>query len=88
MIRLTYVRNATKKVENSEGAERPPRYRTLAREVLEVREDGSSVERVIECNGEYHRRCVDRVFYDENGEITFVDQLSREELGSCDGNHS
>ena len=71
-----------------ESAEKPPRYRTIENEILEVHEDGSQTERTLECNGYLHRRCVDKVFYDEKGEITFAEQLSREELGPCDDKHS
>lgn len=63
------------------------RYRTVEQEILEMHEDGSRTERVLECNGNLHRRCVDRIFYGENGEVVFADQLSREELGPCDGEH-
>ena len=76
------------KIESTERAERPPRYRTIECEILEVHEDGSQTERVLECNGAHHRRCVDKMSYDKNGEVIFADQLSREELGSCDGKHS
>jgi hypothetical protein len=76
------------KIESKEGAERPPKYRTIMDEVLEVHEDGSKTHRVLECNGHIHRRCVDRISYDEKGQVTFVDELSREEEGPCDGNHS
>jgi hypothetical protein len=76
------------KIEGKEGTERPPRYRTIDREILETREDGTRVERVLECNGLQHRRCVDEVSYAADGEITFANQLSREELGPCDGKHA
>ena len=59
------------------------KYRTIEDEVLETHEDGSKTHRVIECNGILHQRCVDKISYDKDGEITFVDQLSREELGPC-----
>jgi hypothetical protein len=75
-------------IESKESPERPPRYRTIEREVIETKEDGTSIERVVECNGLLHRRCVDAISYDESGEIIFVDQLSREELGACDKSHS
>ena len=68
--------------------ERPARFRTIERVVLEVLPTVESVEQVIECNGEHHRRCVDKVTYASNGDIDFVEQLSREELGECDHNHS
>jgi len=71
-----------------ESTEKPARYRTIKNEILEMHEDGSQTERVLECDGHLHRRCVDKVFYDERGEIIFADQLSREELGLCDGEHS
>jgi hypothetical protein len=74
-------------LEKMESVEKPPRYRTIKLEVLEIHEDGSKTERVLECNGLLHRRCVDIVFYDKNGEIEFVNQLSREELGPCDCRH-
>ena len=76
------------KIESKESAERPPRYRTIEREILEVHEDGSKTERVIECNGIHHRRCVDKISYDDKGEVIFADELSKEELGKCDGQHS
>lgn len=76
------------KVESKESGERPPRFRTIEDVVLEVHEDGSKTHRVIECNGLSHRRCVDLISYNEKGEPFFADQLSREELGSCDGKHS
>ena len=72
----------------SENIERPPRYHTITNDILEVYEDGSITERVFECNGFLHRRCVDKIFYGEKGEIAFAEQLSREELGPCDGKHS
>ena len=75
-------------LEEIESIEKSPRYRTIKLEVLETHEDGSKTERVLECNGLLHRRCVDKVFYGKNGEITFVEQLSREELGSCDCKNS
>jgi hypothetical protein len=77
-------KNSLEKIENKENMEKPPRYRTIKFKVLEIHEDGSKTERVLECNGLLHRQCVDKVFYDKNGEIEFVNQLSREELGSCD----
>jgi hypothetical protein len=78
-------KNSLEKMENKEKS---PRYRTIKLEVLETNEDGSKTERVLECNGLLHRRCVDKVFYDKNGKIEFVDQLSREELGPCDCKNS
>ena len=71
------------KIERKENAERPPRYRTIESQILEPRKDGTETVRVLECNGLHHRRCVDRISYDDKGEIVFADQLSREELGSC-----
>ena len=68
--------------------ERPPKYRNIGRELIEEGTDGSRTERVLECNGIQHRRCVDKMFYDEAGEVIFADQLSREELGPCDGKHA
>jgi hypothetical protein len=79
-----FPKNSPEKIENKESAEKPSRYRTIKLEILETHEDGSKTERVLECNSLLHRRCVDKVFYNENGEIIFVDQLSREELGLCD----
>ena len=75
-------------MDSNERVDRPPRYRTILSEIIEERRDGMETVRVVECNGVLHRRCVDKISYDENGGITFVDQLSREELESCDGNHS
>lgn len=76
------------KIDDKENAERTPRYRAIEREVLEIHEDGSQTERVLECNGLHHRRCIDKIFYDESGEVVSADQVSREELGACDGNHA
>lgn len=75
-------------VEKKETIERPPLYKTIKTEVLEVLPDGSKKELSISCNGKMHRKCIDVVSYDENGEVTFADELSREEDGTCDGNHS
>ena len=84
------------KIERKEGAERPPRYRTISSEIVEPLKDGIETVRVVECNGAHHRRCVDRISYkindkceieiDDEGKknIIFADQLSREELGACD----
>lgn len=69
-------------------APRPPRYRTIERVVLEKLPGGEVVERLLECNGIQHRRCVDKVSYDANDNIVFVEQISREELGECDGKHN
>ncbi|HUT96302.1 MAG TPA: hypothetical protein VMW82_01915 [Candidatus Paceibacterota bacterium] len=71
-------------LEKIESIEKPPRYRTIKLEVLETHEDGSKTERVLECNGLLHRQCVDKVFYNKNGEIEFVEQISQEELKPCD----
>lgn len=68
--------------------EKPARYRTVDRKINETLPTGESVEEVVECNGTYHRRCVDKVTYNANGDIDFVEQLSREELGECDRSHS
>ena len=76
------------KIESKESAERPPKFRTISDEVLEIHEDGSKTHRVVECNGHTHRRCVDTISYDERGEVTYVDEHSREEIGACDGAHS
>ena len=76
------------KIEREESADRPPRYRTMASEVIEPLKDGTETVRVVECNGLHHRRCVDKISYNDKGEIIFADQLSREELGPCDGKHA
>ena len=73
-----------KKIDGNENSERPPRYRTINTEIVKPLKDGTETVRVTECNGIQHRRCVDQISYDGNGEITYVDQLSREELGPCD----
>ncbi|MDP2930692.1 MAG: hypothetical protein Q8N56_03765 [bacterium] len=83
-----FPKNSPEKIENKESAEKPPLYRTIECEILETHEDGSRTERVLECDGSLHRRCVDKVFDGENGEVLFAEQLSREELGPCDGKHS
>jgi hypothetical protein len=77
------------KIESQEQL-RPPRHRTIERVVLETLPTGESVERLLECNGVTHRRCVDKVSYDADGNIIYAEQLPREELGSCDcdGKHS
>jgi len=49
--------------ERKEGAERPPRYRTIESEIVEPLKDGTETVRVIECNGVLHRRCVDKISY-------------------------
>ena len=75
-------------IKNKEGAERPPRYRTVSREILESVEGGLvKTERVIECNGTNHRMCVDKISYGSEGEVLFAEQLSKEDLGRCDGSH-
>lgn len=68
--------------------EKPARYRTIERIIKEILPTGESVEEVIECNGKHHRRCVDKITYDANGDIDFVEQLFRVELGECNHNHS
>lgn len=82
-----FPKKTVEEMDSNERTDRSPQYRTVAREVIEERRDGMETVRVVECNGIHHRRCVDKISYDEKGDITFVDQLSREELGSCDGNH-
>ncbi len=74
--------------DRKESAERPSRYRTIGSETVEPLKDGTETLRVVECNGILHRRCVDKISYNDKGEIIFADQLSREELGPCDGKHS
>lgn len=74
-------------IEHFERAERPPRYHTLENEILEVLEDGEKIERVLECNGSLHRRCIDKISYDEKGVLFYAEQLSREELGPCNCEH-
>lgn len=76
------------KVESNESAERSPRYRTIEREVLEAQEDGSKTERWVECNGLTHRGSVQKIFAGERGEFDYVEEISRTDLGPCDGNHS
>ena len=71
------------KIEHKESAERPRQYRTIGSEILEPRKDGTETVRVLECNDILHRRCVDRISYNERGEVIFAEQLSREELGPC-----
>jgi hypothetical protein len=65
------------KLSSIESQEKPARYRTIERKILETLPSGESLEEVLECNGTHHRR-----------EIDFVDQMSREELGECDHSHS
>ena len=81
-----FMKNPLEEIKSVE-TERLARYRTVEQEILETHEDGSKTERVLECNGSLHRRCIDKIFYGENGEVVFADQLSREELGPCDGEH-
>lgn len=76
------------KIPSIENQEKPPRFRTVEKIVLEVLPTGESVEEVLECNGLHHRRCVDKVTYDSNGEIVYVDQVSRVELGPCNHSHT
>jgi len=82
-----FPKNSPEKIENKENIEKPSPYRTIKLETLETHEDGSKTERALECDGSLHRLCVDKVYYDEKGEVVFADQLSREELGPCDGKH-
>jgi len=83
-----FPKKSSEKIENKESAEKSSPYRTIELEILETHEDGSKTERVLECDGFLHRRCIDKIFYDENGKIIFAEQLSREELGPCDCKHS
>lgn len=76
------------KFESKESAEKPSRYRTIEREVLDTHEDGSKTERWLECNGQVHRQSVQKISPGERGEFDFVEELSRQELGTCDGKHS
>ncbi len=71
-------------IENIESK----RYKTIERKVLEVLGTGESIEEVLECNGKLHRKCMDKVSYDNNKEITYVEQISRTELGACDSLHA
>ncbi|MFA5359187.1 MAG: hypothetical protein WC310_05245 [Patescibacteria group bacterium] len=75
---------AEKFSKSIEGEKKPERYQIIKNEVLENHDDGSKTEQSTECNGSLHRRCVDKIYYDESGNITFADQLSMEELGLCD----
>ncbi len=68
-------------------SKKPARYKTIERVVKETLPTGESVEEVVECNSKHHRRCVDKITYDSSGEVVFVEQLSRHELGVCDGKH-
>ncbi len=67
---------------------KPPQHRTIEWVVLETLPTGENIEQVIECNGITHRRCVDKISYDKDGGIAFVEHLSREEVGPCDKKHS
>jgi ABC-type nickel/cobalt efflux system permease component RcnA len=78
----------TKKIESKESKERPPRYRTIEDNVVETHADGSKTHHVLECNGHSHRRAIDRIFYDEDGNIIFDEEELREDAGPCDGNHA
>ena len=80
-------KNLPEKKESRETI-RLPEYRVIKREVLGAHWDGSKTERSLECNGLLHRRCIDKTFFNEKGEVTFAEQLSREELGPCDKKHS
>ncbi len=71
-------------IENLESK----RYRTIERKIIEVLKTGESIEEVTECNGKLHRKCVDKVSYDDNNEIAYVEQISRTELGACDLLHA
>jgi hypothetical protein len=74
--------------KSREKKEKVPDYRTVKTEILENHGDGSRTEQILECNGQLHRCCVDKVFYNNRGKIEFVDEISRNESGPCDGNHS
>jgi len=71
----------------SQEQPKPPRHRTIERVVLETLPTGESIEQLLECDGISHRRCVDKVSYGADGNITFVEQISREELCPCDKKH-
>ncbi|MEK7178897.1 MAG: hypothetical protein AAB727_01425 [Patescibacteria group bacterium] len=76
-------------IKNKEEEEKPPRYRTIQREILEKSEDGLVVkEKVLECNGENHRVCLDEISYDPEGNIVFAEQISKRDAGRCGGGHS
>jgi len=77
------------KIESQEQP-RPSLYRTIERVVLETLPTGESVEQLIECNGITHRRCVDKVSYDAEGNIIFAESVpdATVELGPCDKNHA
>lgn len=72
------------KIPNFEKQE-TPRFKTIEHTVVEILPTGEKIEEVIECNGVTHRRCVDKVTYDAEGQIDFVEQLSREEGRECGG---
>ena len=56
---------------------------------LEKSEDGLVVkEKVLECNGENHRVCLDEISYDPEGNIVFAEQISKRDAGRCGGGHS
>ncbi len=76
------------KKESIESIERPPRYRTIDREVIEQHEDGAKTERWVECNGLTHRGSVQKISPGEKGEFDYVEELSRTDLGACTGGHS
>lgn len=71
-----------------ENQEKPARFRTIEKKVLKVLSTGESIEEVIECNGQLHRKCVDKITYDALGVVEYADQLSRVELGVCNHNHT
>lgn len=74
--------------ETKENNERPARFKTIERKVIEVLPTGESVEEVLECNGIHHRRCVDKISYFADGEINFAGQLSKVDLGPCTCNRA
>ena len=76
--------------EEREGRETVPlpEYRIIKREVMGAHGDGSKTERIIECNGYIHRFHVDKIFYDEKGEVTFAEEKSKGRLKPCDKKHS
>ena len=76
------------KIEGAEDAEKPPRYRIIGRQLMETHEDGSTTERLHECNGHSHRESVQRISPGARGDFDFVKEISREDRGRCHGNHS
>lgn len=72
----------------SQEQSRKGQVRTLELVVLETLPTGETVEQILECNGIVHRRCVDKVSRDAEGNIIFVEEVSRQELGPCNGKHS